>query len=127
VAPKPETVLALANRIVELKKHLSDEEAKWNAMFGSRDDDDDYELIPRVPIVRKKTTTREQSGTRRIVAAFEANPLIDFAPMNISAALHIPLGTTRTSLSKLVQKGLIEKRGPGLYGALNGKAKGAPM
>jgi predicted transcriptional regulator len=40
--------------------------------------------------------------------------------------MSMPLGTTRTVLSKLVKKGLIEKRGAAKYGALTTREKEVP-
>jgi len=112
--PQPEDVLKLAARIVELKGDLAFAEAQWDALFIGT------VSANQNPKVR---SISEESGVGRILSLMNASPEKGFEAPAISDELNIPLATTRTTLSKLVGRGKIEKRGPALYGALTTKEK----
>jgi response regulator of citrate/malate metabolism len=112
--PQPEDVLKLAERIVELKGYLASAQAEWDALFTS--------TISATPNPKVRSIS-EESGVGRILTLMNASPEKGFEAMALSRDLNIALATTRTSLSKLVSRGRIEKRGPGLYGAVTEKEK----
>jgi hypothetical protein len=118
--PTPEYVLQIANRIVDLKASLAVAEAEWDKLFP--EEVREFALAPPVEILR---TPKEESGLGRIINALNQSPEVDFDPNFLSKALGIPLGTTRTSLSKLVKKGLAERRASGKYGAVTTNEKEA--
>jgi hypothetical protein len=112
--PQPEYVLKLAARIVELKNNLASAEEEWERLFTTG--------VP-VSASPKVRVISEDSGVSRILALMNASPEKGFEAKTIATDLDIPIATTRTSLSKLVYKGRVEKRGPGLYGAVREKEK----
>ena len=125
--PAPETVLAIASKIVELKRQLAEAQVQWDAMFP----EDVPPAKPEAQAVLSASASsslrvREGSGVARILEALNQRPDRDFEPLRISEEMSIPLGTTRTVLSKLVGKGLIEKRGAAKYGALTAREKEVP-
>jgi hypothetical protein len=103
--PKPEEVLKLASAIVEMKKSLEELQKSWDALFS-----DDAPT----PSARKN---KDGSGPSRILTLLSEKPEQDFEAKALSDLLGIPLGTTRTILSKLTNHNQIEKRGAGKYGA----------
>ncbi|MHB1700238.1 MAG: hypothetical protein ACYCSN_08870 [Acidobacteriaceae bacterium] len=111
--PQPEEVLKLAERIVSIKRELAAAESEWNAFFP--------DATNPVAALNGKPGVRGKSSVGRILALLKTHPNVSFAPKEIADTLDIRLGTTRTSLSKLVQGGHIEKRGPGTYGAIGGR------
>lgn len=125
--PTPETVLQMASRIVDLKRELSEAQMKWDAMFR----EDVQPHFQPAPPAREHTAVplagvRANSAAGRVLAAINRSPSIDFAPLRISEDMGIPLGTTRTILSKLVKKSLIEKRGAAKYGCRTAREKVVP-
>ena len=125
--PAPEAVLAIASKIIELKRHLSEAQVQWDAMFP----EDVPSATPTAAPARSASESfsskvREGSGVARILEALNRSPMRDFEPLRISEEMSMPLGTTRTVLSKLVKKGLIEKRGAAKYGALTAREKEVP-
>jgi hypothetical protein len=125
--PAPEEVLAIASQIVELKRRLSEAQIQWDAMFP-QDVPPASSIAPLAPSTSESSSTRvrEGSGVAKILEALNQWPDRNFEPLRISEELGMPLGTTRTVLSKLVKKGLIEKRGAARYGSLTAREKEVP-
>lgn len=118
--PQPEEVLKLAARMIDLKRDLANAEKQWNILFP----ESPARTITAVATERTPHV-RQKSGVGRILAMLAESPETDFDPASMATSMDIPLGTTRTILSKLVSKGLVEKRGYGKYGALRTKEKEA--
>lgn len=74
---------------------------------------------------RPGRVSSDTSAKRRIQDLLNADPDNRFSADDVSFKLDLPLGTARTNLSRLVRKGLIEKRGFNGYGAVRQK-KEAP-
>ena len=110
--PKPEDVLKLAAKIVDVKRELEQLQASWDALFP------DAERANEITPAKSERKVRSGSGVSRILSMLAESPESTFEALPLANFLGIPLGTTRTILSKLVKKGLIEKRGAGLYGAV---------
>lgn len=126
--PAPEAVLAIASKIVELKRQLSEVQVQWDSMFPEEVPAANQMVLPaRLASESSLSRVREGSGVARILEALNRSPHRDFEPLRISEEMSIPLGTTRTVLSKLVKKGLIEKRGAAKYGSLTAREEEAPL
>lgn len=124
--PDPETVISMAAKIVDLKRQLSEAQVQWDAMFPEDALSSNLTNLPSQSEYRSLSPrVRKGSGVARILEALNQSPDRDFEPRRISEEMGMPLGTTRTVLSKLVKKGLIEKRGTAKYGAITKSEKEA--
>lgn len=116
--PQPEEVLKLAAKIVALKQDLAAAQAQWDRLIPNSTS---TQQVAVAVATKPSPRIRKGSGIGRILTTLSESPENDFDPVSLSESLDIPLGTTRTILSKLVGKKKIEKRGYGKYGALRAK------
>lgn len=98
-------MLELANRIMSLRSQLAAAEEEYRRYFTGE------ERAQDAPSSGWKDT-----AVAKILRLLRNEPLNSFRPEDIAAAAAIPLPTTRTTLSKLVGMGMVEKRGIALYG-----------
>lgn len=126
--PSPEMVIEIASRIVELKRQLAEVQRQWDAMFP--DEDGVSITTPAAPVVIQKVGSRggvlKNSDMGKMLAYINQSPATNFHPTQIQQAMDISLDSVRSNLSRLLKKGLIERRGSrGFYGALTPTEKEA--
>ena len=125
--PTPEAVIELASKIVDLKRQLADAQRRWDAMFPEEESSSATLTAPAMTqryLSRPRVQKSSEAG--KMLLYIDESPGTDFHPMKISNDLGISLQTTRSNLSRLLEKGLIERRGTrGFYGALTTEAKEA--
>ena len=107
---QPEYVKKIADRLLQAKHELAIAQAEYDRMFNSN-------APTQAPLGEKSKSVREGTGRSRVLAYINDLPREAFDAARISQALELPLPTTRAILSALVTRGMIEKRGNGLYGA----------
>lgn len=124
--PTPEAVIALASKILDLKRQLAEAEGQWDALFP--EDGPSSATLNAAPVIRQKVGSRggvlKSSSAGKMLLYIDLSGSKDLHPTQIAQATGIPLDTVRSNLSRLLDKGLIERRGPrGFYGAKTTKEK----
>jgi len=104
----PEYVMKLTDRVIRAKQELALAQAEWDHLFSAPG---------QMEITLKEKSVSSDSHRGRVLALLQQSPLEKFDATTIANMFNMNLGTTRTTLSKLVAVGLIEKRGLGSYGA----------
>lgn len=103
----PENVMRLAERLLRAKQELAEAQRDWDRLFSA---------VPS-PNASSEASSKETVATR-IVGFLNARPHELFDADSVAKQLHINPMTARTTLSRLVSKRVIEKRGHSNYGAI---------
>jgi DNA-binding transcriptional ArsR family regulator len=123
----PEEIHELTSKILELKRKLAEAMREWERMFP----DDGNPPAPLIPSAMTKTgqlrpQVFESSEAGKILEYINHAPSQEFHPRDLALDLGVQLQTVRATLSRLVKRGLVEKRSFGKYGALTPTEKEAP-
>ena len=109
--PTPEHVLELAKHLVSAKETVANLTLQWDALF---------QVNTQSALPLKSASGINNGAKKKVLCLIDSEPQRDFTSEDVASALQLPIGTARTTLSKLVRGGAIEKRGTASYGAHRG-------
>lgn len=104
----PENVMRLGERLLKAKQELAAAQAEWDRLVRPAD----------ASLPNQNERAAKPSISDQIITFLVSREQEMFAADQVASSLNLNLGTAKTTLSRLVSSGIIEKRGHANYGAI---------